>query len=76
MDLGPRRDRQFHVQISAAEFIRLRDEKTVATYYLVNGQTFEGNLKWFDDHAMAVETKEMGELTIFRSALLYIKAHR
>jgi len=76
MDLGPRRDRQFHVQISAAEFIRLRDEKTVATYYLVNGQTFEGNLKWFDDHAMAVDTKEMGEITIFRSALLYIKPHR
>lgn len=76
MDLGPRRDRHVHVQISAAEFIRLRDEKTTASYYLTNGKTFDGTLKWFDDFAMMVDTTEMGEITLFRSAILYVKAHR
>lgn len=71
MDFGTeRRDRPMPVQISAAEMIRFRDEKRPMQFLLTNGQTLEGAITWFDDHAIHVVGTSAGDITLFKHAVI------
>lgn len=74
MDFGPTRDRTPTIQLSSAAMIRLRDERTILAFLLVNGQTLTGSVKWFDDHAIQIVTGEGKEITIHKHAILYYHA--
>lgn len=62
------------VPLSDTQMIRTRDGKHVVSFALVNGQTINGQVLWFDSFAYHVTT-DQGELTIPRHAVLHYKVH-
>ncbi|WP_309709454.1 RNA chaperone Hfq [Armatimonas sp.] len=73
MDFGPSRDRLPTIQLSSAAMIRLRDEHTNLTFLLVNGQSLNGQVKWFDETTINVLADDGSELTLFKHAIVYYK---
>jgi sRNA-binding regulator protein Hfq len=59
------------VSLSSSTMIRLRDEKKTLTFTLVNGQTLQGIIRWFDDGAYHVALDDRTEITLLRHAVLY-----
>jgi len=74
MDLGGgRKDRAIPVQISSAQMIRFRDGHDILEFFLVNGNKVTGDVNWFDDLSFNVRSKEHGEITLMRHAVLYYR---
>nr|WP_309691223.1 hypothetical protein [Armatimonas sp.] len=74
MDFGPSRDRMPTIQLSSAAMIRLRDEHTILAFLLINGQTLNGQVKWFDESSIHVLTTEGAEITLLKRAIIYYQA--
>ncbi len=74
MDFGPSRDRMPTIQLSSAAMIRLRDEHTQLNFFLTNGQTLTGQVKWFDETTIHILAGEGAEITLLKHAILYYKA--
>ena len=73
MDFGPSRDRMPTIQLSSAAMIRLRDEHSNLAFHLINGQTLNGQVKWFDETTIHIVTGEGNEITVLKHAILYYK---
>jgi sRNA-binding regulator protein Hfq len=77
MDLGSgRKDRAIPVQISSAQMIRYRDQHDVLEFNLNNGSKVTGDVTWFDDFAFNVRSKEHGEITLMRHAVLFYRVQQ
>ena len=64
-------DRTFEVQLHNAELIKFRDERKTLTFVLTSGETLEGFVRWFDDHAVhvVISGPERSETTVFKHAI-------
>lgn len=67
-------DRAAVVKLSASEMIKYRDMHKNLKFSLVNGQTLEGSVRWFDDDAIHIVTGERNEVTILKHAILFFSA--
>lgn len=65
-------ERTFEVQLHNAELIKFRDERKILTVVLTSGETLEGFVRWFDDHAvhLVVGGSERSETTVFKHAIV------
>lgn len=76
MELGASHasDRAHHVKLSSSAMIRLRDERKVLRFTLINGEKIEGAIRWFDEDAVHIVNGDRDELTLLKHAILYFSA--
>lgn len=59
---------------SVAELQRFVRAKTLVQFWLVNGKTFEGTLRWFDENCYSVVQADGSAITLTKSGVAGYKA--
>lgn len=55
------------------DFIKYRDNRTVLTFTLLDGQSLEGAIRWFDSYAVRLVQADRSELTLHLHAVAYYR---
>jgi len=74
MDLGYSQgshDRELRVSAREGELIKYRDMRTVLMFQLQNGDTVEGQIRWYDGMAVGLRRPDRSELTLFFHAISF-----
>jgi sRNA-binding regulator protein Hfq len=71
MDTVPDPDR---ISPREVEIIKYRDNRTPLVVKLVTGETLEGAIRWYDDHALRLVQSDRSEITIYVQAIAYYKS--
>ncbi len=56
------------------DFIKYRDNRTALIFTLMDGQTLEGAIRWFDSYAVRLVQADRNELTLHLHAVAYYRA--
>jgi sRNA-binding regulator protein Hfq len=80
MELTPERERtrgtserEERIGPREVELIRYRDNRTPLQFRLVNGETIEGSIRWYDHTALRIVQPDRTELTLLLHAIIYYK---
>lgn len=57
-----------------AELIKYRDNRTALVIKLMNGETLEGAIRWYDGSALRLILSDRSEMTVYLQAIAYYKA--
>ena len=57
------------------ELIKYRDNRTSLVVTLSSGETLEGAIRWYDDHALRLVQADRNEVTVYLHAVAYYRAH-
>ncbi len=68
-------ERYERIPLHEIELIKLRDNRTALVVKLVTGETLEGAIRWYDDHAIRLIQSDRSEITVYRQAIAYYKNH-
>lgn len=63
-----------HISPREAELIKYRDNRTALVIKLMNGETLEGAVRWYDGHALRLVQSDRSEMTVYLQAIAYYKA--
>lgn len=66
--------REERISPREVELIRYRDNRTDLVVTLTNGETLEGALRWYDEHALRLVQADRSEVTVYLSAVAYYRA--
>jgi len=58
-----------HISPHEVELIKYRDNRTSLTVTLINGETLEGAIRWFDYTALRLVQPDRSEVTVFMHAI-------
>lgn len=56
------------------EMIKFRDNRTALTVTLLDGQTLEGAIRWYDDRALRLVQADRSEVTVYLHAIAYYRS--
>lgn len=56
------------------ELIKFRDNRTLLTITLMNGETMVGAVRWFDAHALRLVLEDRSEMTLYLHAIAHYRA--
>jgi RNA chaperone Hfq len=70
MAVGTTRERLSPIPQHIAELTKFRDERKQLTFTLMNGQTIEGAIRWFDEETIHLVTADRQEITLFLHAIV------
>jgi sRNA-binding regulator protein Hfq len=79
-DLGRQGPRPLHeeryerIPQHEIELIKFRDSHTTLLFKLVNGDTLEGAIRWYDDQAIRLVQSDRSEITLFRRAIAFYQS--
>ena len=80
MELTPERERgrgtserEERVGPREVELIRYRDSRTPLQFRLINGETIEGSIRWYDQSALRIVQADRTEVTVYLHAITYYK---
>lgn len=66
-------EREERIEPSEVELIRYRDGRTPLKFALVNGDTLEGSILWYDRSAIKIVDADRTEITVRLSAIVSYK---
>jgi sRNA-binding regulator protein Hfq len=66
--------REERISPREVELIKYRDNRTDLIVTLVSGETLEGALRWYDEHALRLVQADRSEVTVYLHAVSYYRA--
>lgn len=66
--------REERISPREVDLIKYRDNRTILTVTLLNGEIMEGAVRWYDEHALRLVQADRNEVTVYLHAVAYYRA--
>ncbi len=66
--------REERISPREVDLIKYRDNRTALVVTLLNGETIEGAVRWYDDQALRLVQADRTEVTVYLHAVAYYRA--